>query len=339
MSKSRDYADLKQDLDDSAFSGSYNDLDDRPTIPSNVSQLTNDANYTANAVTSVNGETGSSVSLSLNDLDDVDTSASGTQKFLTKSGSTHLYSSVDYNNILNTPDLTGIEYVGKPQTNLTQVNSNFKVVSSSGITATINATGTNNARISFQESGSGKFSIGNNGSDDFTIYNIASSKTPFYIDADANDGQMRLNLGEFKHTTDYGYISMGPSSTFTADFNTDRFYFGFNKNVTIQGGVFCNVGNSSTVHLSTNSDDSFASQYKVVHDNADVKITNENGTLYVAGVDVATRDAALTQAESDIDALEAKTSLTDFTNDISEVTTTTPTSGAGKPVGYVWYGI
>lgn len=103
MSKSRDYADLKQDLDDSAFSGSYNDLDDRPTIPSALSQLTNDANYTQNGVTSVNGLSGSSVSLSLNNLSDVDTSAAGTQKFLTKSGSTHVYSTVNYNNLANLP--------------------------------------------------------------------------------------------------------------------------------------------------------------------------------------------------------------------------------------------
>lgn len=266
MSKSRDYADLKQDLDDSAFSRSYNDLDDRPTIPTNVSQLTNDANYTANAVTSVNGETGSSVSLSLNDLDDVDTSAAGTQKFLTKTGSTHLYSSVDYNNVLNTPDLSSIN-------------------------------------------------IGNG----------------------AISNQLTIDTDKLEHTTQYGYLRFGPTSMFMANFETDRFYFNFNKNVTITGGAFCTVGNTSTVHLSNNSDDSFATQYKVVHDNSDVRITNENGTLYVAGVDVATRNAALTQAESDIDALEAKTSLTDFTNDISEVTTTTPTSGTGKPVGYVWY--
>ena len=29
--------------------------------------------------------------------------------------------------------------------------------------------------------------------------------------------------------------------------------------------------------------------------------------------------------------------LTDFTNDLSEVTTTAPTDGTGKPTGYVWY--
>ena len=33
----------------------------------------------------------------------------------------------------------------------------------------------------------------------------------------------------------------------------------------------------------------------------------------------------------------ANFSLTDFTNDISEVTTTTPTDATGKPNGYVWY--
>lgn len=33
----------------------------------------------------------------------------------------------------------------------------------------------------------------------------------------------------------------------------------------------------------------------------------------------------------------ANFSLTDFTNDISEVTTTTPTDASGKPNGYVWY--
>jgi len=71
---------------------------------------------------------------------------------------------------------------------------------------------------------------------------------------------------------------------------------------------------------------------------------NVDGT--VDGVDIAARDADLTSAEADIDALEAKTALSDFTNDLSasdftndmsEVTSTEPTSGTGKPVGYVWY--
>ena len=48
MSKARDYADLRNDLDDAAFSGNYSDLEGLPTIPTALSQLTNDPGYLTN---------------------------------------------------------------------------------------------------------------------------------------------------------------------------------------------------------------------------------------------------------------------------------------------------
>ena len=47
MSKSRDYADLKQDLDNAAFTGNYTDLDGLPTIPTALSELSNNVNFIA----------------------------------------------------------------------------------------------------------------------------------------------------------------------------------------------------------------------------------------------------------------------------------------------------
>lgn len=281
MSKSRDYADLKQDLDDSAFSGSYNDLDDRPTIPTNVSQLTNDANYTANAVTSVNGETGSSVSLSLNDLDDVDTSAAGTQKFLTKSGSTHLYAQPHYNYLSNRP----IEDYTSSSTDIT------------GLT--------------------GGSSFGH------IWYGPSSGHQVVGLRNNDNDDSFRV-------------ISKSGNTGASGSFDRSL----FSVNATGAATIYSSL-TVPTLRITTGIDGLFGTINLL--DNTDVtgNIT-VSGT--VDGVDIASRDAELTTvqsdlntAEADIDALEAKTSLTDFTNDISEVTTTTPTSGTGKPVGYVWY--
>ena len=92
MSKSRDYADLKQDLDNAAFTGQYTDLDGLPTIPTTLSELTNDSGYLT------------SVSLGLDDLTDVTTSAAGDNKFLTKTGSTYLFTGLEYSDLAGTPD-------------------------------------------------------------------------------------------------------------------------------------------------------------------------------------------------------------------------------------------
>lgn len=58
MSKARDYADLRNDLDDAAFSGNYSDLVGTPTIPSAVSQLSNDSGYLTEGATGPQGPQG-----------------------------------------------------------------------------------------------------------------------------------------------------------------------------------------------------------------------------------------------------------------------------------------
>ena len=60
MSKARDYADLRNDLDDAAFSGNYSDLEGLPTIPTALSQLTNDSGYLTSGATGPAGATGKS---------------------------------------------------------------------------------------------------------------------------------------------------------------------------------------------------------------------------------------------------------------------------------------
>ena len=235
MSKSRDYADLKQDLDNAAFTGLYSDLDGLPTIPTSVSQLTNDTGFItaadAGAVSSVNSYTGA-VTLAFDDLSDVTTSAAGTNKFLTKTGSTYLFTSLP----VQTPSISDAASTGTALTIFSnkqaKFHSDLEVLGSIYVSGTVDGVdiAARNANLTTAES---------------NITTLQSDQTSTQSDLDTLEASV-------------------------ASFNS------------------------------------------------------------LAGGQLATNGGKIT-------ALEAKTNLTDFTNDISEVTSTVPTSGSGKPAGYVWY--
>jgi hypothetical protein len=133
MSKARDYADLKQDLDDSAFSGSYNDLDDTPTIPTATSDLTNDSGFISTVTFS---------------LDDGETFTFGTDNDMSISHSGTAGSIINNTGYLNI-DTGALAFRNAAGTlNLFTVNSSLATI---GKPLTVNGVLTNNGDVTIND--------------------------------------------------------------------------------------------------------------------------------------------------------------------------------------------
>ncbi len=290
-SKARDYADLKQDLDNAAFTGLYNDLEGLPTIPTALSQLTNDTNFitasSAGLVSSVNGQTGTvTVSFDLNDIGDVDTSAAGTNKFLTKSGSTYLFTGLEYSDLSGTPTIP---------TTTSQLTNNSDFATNSYVDNSISAL-VDSSPAALDTLNELAAAIGDDANFSTTITNSIATKAS-QTDMDAVEADVSTLQSQMVTRTSFDTLML------TA------------------------VNGNTSAHQTNASDIS----------TLQTDLTTAEGEIDTLQTDLTTAEGQLITNGNKITALEAKTSLTDFTNDISEVTSTVPTSGAGKPAGYVWY--
>lgn len=301
-SKARDYADLKQDLDNAAFTGLYNDLEGLPTIPTALSQLTNDTNFitasSAGLVSSVNGQTGTvTVAFDFNDLGDVDTSAAGTNKFLTKSGSTYLFTGLEYS------DLSGTPTIPSAVSELTN-DSNFATTSYVD-TQVSNLVDSSPATLdTLNELAAALGDDPNFATTMTTSLGTKASQT----DLDAVEADVSTLQSEMVTRTSFDTLMLSAVNGNTSAHQTNA-----SDISTLQTDLNTAEGEIDTLQTDLNQLESDVGGFNSL----------TSGTLISHG--------------SKITALEAKTSLTDFTNDISEVTSTVPTSGTGKPAGYVWY--
>jgi len=329
MSKSRDYADLKQDLDNAAFTGLYSDLDGLPTIPTTLSQLTNDAGYittsAAAPVDSVNGQTGV-VSLSFDDLSDVTTSAAGTNKFLTKTGSTYLFTGLEYS------DLSGLPTI---PSSTSQLTNNSDYATNSYVDSEL-ASLVNSSPAALDTLNELAAAIGDDANFSTTITNSIATKAS-QTDLDAVEADVTTLQSEMVTRTSFDTLMLTAVNGNTTNNQTNT-----NKITALEAKTsLSDFTNDTTPSISDAASTGtaltiFSTKQAKFHSDLEVL-----GSLYISGtvdgVDIAARNSNLTTAESNISALQAKTNLTDFTNDISEVTSTEPTSGTGKPAGYVWY--
>ena len=181
-------------IEGSDFSGSYNDLTDKPTIPSKTSDLVNDSGF-INQIKTINNESligtgnitieGSDFSGSYNDLTDKPTIPSKTSDLTNDSGFISQIKTINNESLIGTGNLTIDTFSGdyddlsnKPT--IPTVGNGTITITQGGVTkGTFTLNQSSNATITLDAGGSGGGDVTADGDNEFTGNNTFTGETIF----------------------------------------------------------------------------------------------------------------------------------------------------------------